>query len=100
MHFVYLSNQTMMKSEHTFGLESESQTTGLFKGRSKSKIKFVRIGRQSTLSDLANIELGTYIKSDSGLNVVKVYETLGVKPQCGMCLCDAQTICDSEKQPV
>ncbi len=37
-------------------------------------------------------------KNDSTVNVVKVYETLGVKPQCGMCLCDAQSICDSEKQ--
>ncbi|AZI26636.1 hypothetical protein EA772_15275 [Pedobacter sp. G11] len=57
----------MMKSENTFGLESESQPTRLSKGQSKSKIKFVRIGRQSTLSDLANVKLGTYIKSDSDL---------------------------------
>lgn len=37
-------------------------------------------------------------KIKGSFNAVKVYETLGVKPQCGMCLCDAQNICNTEKQ--
>ncbi|MDG1707685.1 MAG: (2Fe-2S)-binding protein [Emcibacteraceae bacterium] len=37
-------------------------------------------------------------KNKGSQSVVKVYETLGVKPQCGMCLCDAQDICNSERQ--
>lgn len=37
-------------------------------------------------------------KNISTQNAIKIYETLGVKPQCGMCLCDAQNICDNEKQ--
>ena len=37
-------------------------------------------------------------KNKGSFSAVKVYETLGVKPQCGMCLCDAQNICNTEKQ--
>ncbi len=37
-------------------------------------------------------------KNKGSQSAVKIYETLGVKPQCGMCLCDAQNICDNEKQ--
>lgn len=37
-------------------------------------------------------------KSKGSFSALKVYETLGVKPQCGMCLCDAQNICNTEKQ--
>ena len=36
-------------------------------------------------------------KNKGSLIAVQVYETLGVKPQCGMCLCDAQNICNNEK---
>ncbi len=39
-------------------------------------------------------------KINGSFSAVKVYETLGVKPQCGMCLCDAQNICNTEKQNI
>lgn len=37
-------------------------------------------------------------KSKGSQNAIKVYEALGVRPQCGMCLCDAQDICNSEQE--
>ncbi|MDQ1142646.1 hypothetical protein [Pedobacter agri] len=55
-----------MRSNYTSGLE-ESKNTRTVSLKSKSRIKVVRIGRHSTLSDLANIKLGTYIKNDEGL---------------------------------
>jgi len=37
-------------------------------------------------------------KNNGYQSAIKIYEALGVKPQCGMCLCDAQEICNIEKQ--
>lgn len=31
-------------------------------------------------------------------NAIQIYETLGVKPQCGVCLCEAQTVVEQERQ--
>ena len=37
-------------------------------------------------------------KNRGSRSVIKVYQTLGVKPQCGKCLYTAQNICDTETQ--
>jgi bacterioferritin-associated ferredoxin len=37
------------------------------------------------------------LKSPSNLSITQVYKEMGVRPQCGMCLCDAQTLVDQTR---
>ncbi|WP_316809323.1 hypothetical protein [Pedobacter agri] len=56
----------MMRNNYISSLEESANQRAVSLG-SKSRIKILRIGRYSTLSDLANIKLGNYIKSDGRL---------------------------------
>ncbi|WP_138380443.1 (2Fe-2S)-binding protein [Luteithermobacter gelatinilyticus] len=31
-------------------------------------------------------------------NVIDLYKSMGVKPQCGLCLCEAENVCQNERQ--
>lgn len=37
-------------------------------------------------------------KSPDDVTAVELYASLGVKPQCGMCLCDTAALCQKEQR--